>query len=632
MKYLLICILNAITLPITIAQNTNSTVTDSLAEQDFYVIKDIAIPQDIDLEIGGMALMDDDKLAVSTRHGEVWVISNPYMKDGLLPNYRLFASGLHESLGLAYYNGDLYTTQRPELTRLRDVNGDGVADEYKTIYSFEITGNYHEYAYGPVFDKEGNMYVNLNLGWFGDHMESRVKWRGWMLKISQEGEMTPFAAGYRSPAGLAIDKNDNLFYSENQGGWQGSGHLTQVKKGDFLGHPASLKWADLPESPVKLREQDIPNFGKPRSEVAKEVPGITNTSVWIPHAIMGVSTSAILIDEDGNMGPFEGQLFVGDQGQSNINRVFLEKVNGEFQGAVFPFRAGFSSGVFRLSWGSDGSMFVGMTARGWGSTGGGLFGLQRLVWNEKNPFEIKTIKAKPDGFELEFTEPVDEKSAKDASSYNVSSFNYKYWSTYGSPVINSEDCSLEAIIMSPDHKTVRLIMNNLREGYIHQIMAGGIMSEKQAPLLHSNAYYTLTNIPQGKKVLITAQNRISKVSAPDKLKDELSSGKKSAVKEQDEKSMSTTKTKELNKPTLVEVKPLLEKYNCLACHNPQKKVIGPSYAEISEREYTMKNIIELIHNPKPENWPDYPTAMPPMPDIPKADEEKIAEWIISLAK
>lgn len=161
--------------------------------------------------------MDDDKLAVSTRHGEVWIISNPYMKDGLLPNYRLFASGLHESLGLAYYNGDLYTTQRPELTRLRDVNGDGVADEYKTIYSFEITGNYHEYAYGPVFDKEGNMYVNLNLGWFGDHMESRVKWRGWMLKISQEGEMTPFAAGYRSPAGLAIDKNDNLFILKIKG-------------------------------------------------------------------------------------------------------------------------------------------------------------------------------------------------------------------------------------------------------------------------------------------------------------------------------------------------------------------------------------------------------------------------------
>lgn len=79
--------------------------------------------------------------------------------------------------------------------------------------------------------------------------------------------------------------------------------------------------------------------------------------------------------------------------------------------------------------------------------------------------------------------------------------------------------------MSPDHKTVRLVINNLREGYIHQIMAGGIMSEKQAPLLHSNAYYTLTNIPQGKKVVITAQNRISKVPAPDKLKDELSSGK-----------------------------------------------------------------------------------------------------------
>src|SRR5690606_585086 len=144
-------------------------------------------------------------------------------------------------------------------------------------------------------------------------------------------------------------------------------------------------------------------------------------AVWFPHTILGISTSGILnYNEKGRMGPFEGQLFVGDQGHSKIMRVALEQVNGVYQGAVFPFREGFSSGILRLIWGADGSMFVGMTSRGWGSTGRELFGLQRLSWTGLTPFEMHTIKAKPDGFELNFTKPIDERTAKDALSYQLS--------------------------------------------------------------------------------------------------------------------------------------------------------------------------------------------------------------------
>lgn len=84
------------------------------------------------------------------------------MKGGLTPSYKLFAHGLHEPLEFAYHDGSLYLTQRPELTRLTDLDGDGIADEYKTVYPFHIMGNYYEYAYGPVFDKDGKMVVTLN--------------------------------------------------------------------------------------------------------------------------------------------------------------------------------------------------------------------------------------------------------------------------------------------------------------------------------------------------------------------------------------------------------------------------------------------------------------------------------------
>src|SRR5258708_16282866 len=207
------------------------------------------------------------------------------------------------------------------------------------------------------------------------------------------------------------------------------------------------------------------------------------------------------------MGPFEGQLFVGDQGQSKIMRVYLEKVKGVYQGMVFPFREGFSSGILRMVWGSDGSMFVGMTSRGWSSTGGGLYGLQRLVWNGKTPFEMKTVQARPDGFEIAFTHPVDEKTARDAASWKLSSFTYQYHHEYGSPVINQGSCPLKAIEVSAGRMSVRLVVGSSRLGYSHEIRAEGGLSADENTLLHNYGYYTLHRLPDGASLTITATNK-----------------------------------------------------------------------------------------------------------------------------
>lgn len=484
------------------------TKTNAQTENQIFPIVTVPIPKEIALEVGGMTFLPNDELAVATRRGEVWIITNPYMKDGQQPKYRLFAHGMHEVLGLNYIKGDMYLTQRAEVTRLRDLDGDGEADEYRTMYSWPLAGNYHEYAYGPILDKDGNMVVTLNLGWIG-FGASLSKWDGWMLKFSPDFTMKPFATGFRSPAAFALNSGGDIFYAENQGDWVGSGSITHVEEGDFVGNPAGLDWADEPGSPVKLHKKDIPDTGEPKYEVAKRVPGLKSPSVWIPHSVMGNSTSGILnYSDNGNMGPFKGQLFVADQAQSKINRVFLEKINGVYQGVVFPFREGFSSGILRMNWGSDGSMLVGMTSRGWSSTGKEEYGLQRLTWSGIMPFEMQTIKAQPDGFEIEFTMPVDEKTARNAASYKLSTFTYKYHHIYGSPVINQSARNIKAIVVSPDHKRVRLVLDSLKEGYIHEIRTEGLRSEKgNAPLLHNYGYYTLNKIPDGEKIVTTAENK-----------------------------------------------------------------------------------------------------------------------------
>ncbi len=511
------------------AQGQNAS--EGPTEEDYYQMVTLPVPEGVLLEVGGLAVMPNGKLAVSTRRGDVYIIENPYMKNGSQPHYQHFATGLHEILGLAYKDGDLYMAQRGELTKLVDRNHDGKADRYETVYAWPLSGHYHEYSFGPKIGPDGSMYVTGNVA-FGNiewwRGESRVPWRGWTMRITPDGKMEPFATGMRSPCGIGI-YDGQLFYSDNQGDWMGSGFVMHVEKGDFAGHPAGLRWANRPESPVKLNTEQVyarvdPRMAKPGEKPIKpendrndkgtpffaleqELPAVKTPAVWLPHSILGISTSEIVTDQtNGGFGPFAGQMLIGDQGQSKITRVFMEKVNGQYQGAAFSFREGFQSGVLRMAFGNDGSLFVGETNRGWGSAGTKAYGLQRLVWTGKMPFEMKAVRATPDGFEIEFTAAVDKKTAGNPASYQVTSFIYKYHPVYGSPVINDQVCAVKGVKVSGDGLKARLVVDGLRERYVHEVKAFGVRSGNSLPLLHNTAYYTLNNIPAGERLALASTN------------------------------------------------------------------------------------------------------------------------------
>ena len=472
------------------------------AESDYYELRTLSIPEDVKLEVGGLAVLQDGRIAVSTRRGDIWMIDNAYSTQ---PHYTRFASGMHEVLGLNYRNGSFYCTQRGELTKVTDTDNDGQADRYEPIYKFDLSGNYHEYAYGPIFNKEGDMFVALNVAWIG-YGEGLGKWHGWLLKVKEDGTMEPIATGLRSPAGIMVNSSNDIFYAENQGDWVGSGRVTHLEKGDFAGNAGGLRWTKEPESPLRLTREDLAKVdnGQPMHEAAKIIKELKLPAVWFPHTLMGISTADILEDTtQGAFGPFAGQYFVSDQGHSKIMRMTLEKVNGKYQGACYPFREGFASGLIRLRFGVDGSVFGGMTSRGWSSTGTEPYALQRLVWTGKIPFEMKNILAKPDGFEIEFTSPVNKASAQDPAHYEINGFTYHYHHQYGSEIINHKKNNLKGIIVSEDGRKVRLVIDSLREGYIHEVRLNDITSDNELSLLHNFGYYTLNNIPAGEKAKLT---------------------------------------------------------------------------------------------------------------------------------
>lgn len=626
---------------------------ESPKEEDFFKILKVSAPEGTLLEVGGLVMLPNGDLGVATRRGDVWIVENPTSRK---PYFRRFASGLHEVLGLAYKDGALYCAQRGELTKMVDTNKDGKADLFETVYAWPLSGHYHEYSFGPKIAPDGGFFVTANVA-FGDEEwwrgESRVPYRGWTMKIYEDGRLEPWATGMRSPAGPGMI-NGEFFYTDNQGDWHGSGGVYHVTKGAFTGHPAGLKWTGLPGSPLKLTTEQLYARVGPRQDknaagryikpenvvnetpelffqVKKDIPVVKLPSVWLPHGILGISNSEIVEIPKGTFGPFEGQLLVGDQGMSKISRVFMEKVNGEFQGAAFDFRNGFQSGVLRMAWAPDGSLFVGETNRGWGSAGTANEGLQRLAWNGRLPFEMRAVRAMPDGFEVEFTKPVERASAEDLASYKVESFIYKYHPVYGSPTINKETHAVKGVQLSADGRKARLVVDNLRQNYIHQLTLDGVRATEGAhSLVHPIAYYTLNAIPEGQKLALSGvSTRNSSTAAP---------AKKSATTPAKAGTKTSATAKAAPKgelvakaPTYDEVKGLLSRHTCLACHNTDKRQVGPAYRAVAKRGYTNDQIVELIYNPKPQNWPDYATEMPPMPQVPKADAQKIAAWINSLS-
>jgi glucose/arabinose dehydrogenase/plastocyanin len=472
---------------------TAALLAQSPNESDYYVLQDIKAPDGVVLEVGGLAFLPDERLGVATRRGEVWLLSD--WQSGH-PQAVRFAQGLHEPLGLAWHEGSLITAQRSELTRLTDANHDDRADRYQTVVNWPLTTNYHEYSYGPLMLPDGDMLLTLNVGWEGKGV-SKAPWRGWLIRVNQQGEITPLAAGLRSPAGLGLTAKGEIFYAENQGDWVGSGRITHLERGDFAGHPASLAWADQPGSPLSLDPSAVRTDFGTMYQAAQTIESLKLPAVWFPHGLMGISTSDILAIPDQGFGPFGGQLLVGDQGQSRVMRVYLEQVGGAYQGACFPFREGFASGILRLRWAPDGSLMVGMTSRGWKSTGPEPFGLQRLRWTGETPFELLRMEVQADGFLLTFTQPVDSALASRIETYQLQRFTYRYGPAYGSPALDVGPCPVRAVTLLPNGRQVRLRVDQMRLGYVHELTVKGLHSEGGTPLLHPLAYYTLHHWPAG---------------------------------------------------------------------------------------------------------------------------------------
>ena len=451
----------------------------------------------------GLSLTQDNTTVIATRTAGIW-----RMVKG---EWHLFAEGTFDSLGVLVEDKKGFTViagQKAEITRIRDTNGDGIADSYETLFdAHSYHGNYHSYMHGPVRGGDGAYYISINLADGGDgstykaggkYMGTQGGLSGWNIRVEPNGKFALWANGLRSPAGLGTGPDNRLWYSDNQGEYMGTSKIFVIEKDKFYGHPSGL--VDLPGM-----TPDSPDIAWDKVQNKR-----TNAIILLPHNRVANSPGNPAWDTTkGKFGAFAGQMLMGDQTQSNLLRIAFQTVDGVEQGSVMPFIDGLESGVMRPLFLKDGSLLLGQTGRGWQAKGGHVASLQRIVWDGKTVAPaITQMLATPSGFAIELTQAVAANiSAEQLKSLlAIESWVYRDAPDYGSDELGLQQDAITSVALSDDRKTIRIDLASLTQANIHPQQTARVYHAqlKTKTLFAGNAqekmdvYYTLYKFPTAK--------------------------------------------------------------------------------------------------------------------------------------
>ena len=249
-------------------------------------------------------------------------------------------------------------------------------------------------------------------------------------------------------------------------------------------------------------------------EDIKDVPPV----IWLPQNEIGNSPSQPILMHHG---PYEGQMIHGEITHGGIKRDFIEKVKGQYQGAVFRFSQGLEVGINRMEWGPDGALYAAGLggAQDFGHKGH-QFGLQRLTYNGNPAFEMLAIRAKSNGLEVEFTKPLRVGDGTRPSDYKVQQWYYTWTHEGESQQKRSlENLNVRSVTLSEDRKKVFLELQRMKKEHVLYVqLQPTFLSENNEQLWSNEGWYTLNEFPDeaGEVKPYPHLARINELTPPEK--------------------------------------------------------------------------------------------------------------------
>ena len=422
-----------------------------------YLVDTIPVPEKNPyrawMRVGGIDCFSNGDLAISTWSGDVWVARGLTNKTGKI-TWRRHATGIFHGLGLRIVDDVVYVLGRDQITRLRDLNGDGEADQYECFNNdVQVTPGFHEFTFDLQTDPQGNFYfakggpVNPGgRGWgpLSDHS-------GCLLKVSKDGaKLSVMATGLRAPNGIGVGPGGEISTGDNQGTWVPVDYIHIVSEpGEFV---------------------EVPDLS--HRDPAPTAPG--THLCWIPYDIDNSNGGQTWVTSE-RWGPMLGRMLYLSYGKSSLFVVLQERVGGVPQGGVAKLPLRFASGVMRGRFNPvDGQLYV-AGLKGWQSNAVKDGAVQRVRYTGKSATLPESLHVTDAGITIGFTGPLEAASAADAQNYAIEQNNYIWSADYGSPEIKpsageslaekdqgTEKVAIRSVRLSADRRTVFLEVPGLK--------------------------------------------------------------------------------------------------------------------------------------------------------------------------
>lgn len=425
--------------------------------------------------------------AGTTRPGAVYIFRNVLSGDSAHVTYtQLGTSNMNEPLGLMVSDGEIYMIEKDSLVHLVDADKNGVLDgKVKlaggwTRYLSDNNGRDLSFAHGLVRlpAPDNRFIIGLATRWneganaYNNGPTASTSEKGCMLGITAgTGAVDTIACGIRSPDGIVLGPEDGIFVTDNHGHYVPASKLVHVKQGRFF------------------------NVRKSQPSPFENVP-VTRPVLWLPHgnALANISvspTQPVYL----RTGVFKGQMLAGDNNMGTLQRYYLEKVAGEYQGAVFRFSGGLRAAAHRIVTGPDGALYIGgigATGAQWGgwAWNNRQHGLQRLKESGAPFFDVIAVRSTgPTTFELDFTEPLTSVSTDNFPQ--AQQWGYTPALAYGSGKGATQTLTVQSATLSADKKTVTVTIPGMTLSNVIHLRWTGITSESGRPLMTDRMWYTL---------------------------------------------------------------------------------------------------------------------------------------------
>lgn len=436
----------------------------------------VRLPIETSIMPTAMTWTSDGQLAFTSLKGDVFV-AHDTDGDGLQDKLTLFEEGLASPYGIIADGTDLVVSHKPEVIRLSDTDGDGRADHRTVVAAgWGYTSNYHDWACGIVRDSHGDLYIGLGSDYAQkDRPRDRARWRGAVLRIKPDGRIEVAGRSFRYPTGLAIDHQDRVFVTDNQGVQNTFNEINLLQNGGHYGVPS--RYEENPHAEALWPAVQVPHPWSRSVNGLLILRDVKTEPQWLGHGIGCEYDSRFLM------------------------RFTVQQVGDTVQGAGYYFSrphqdAGSENFVGPLcgTVAPNGDIYIGsIHDSGWlGGLNTGA--ITRLRRKGDLPNGIRELRATHDGFELEFLKPVDRQTAADSERYTISGYTREWGGNYATPDKGRYRVNITEIVVSRDARTVRLTVDRLEERYVYEVTCEPITTDDQ-PLWPATGHYTMTRIP-----------------------------------------------------------------------------------------------------------------------------------------